>query len=326
MSSHGMRLFLLGLLALVSLGAAHVAPLSAMVKSPVTVEVAAPKMYVEGESLLVSIRLEVKGDKSAQLDSWALSAAAFSVNGHALGSRKGKRNLILEPGQIVETTLDLSAALTSSKKWSQRDFRLTYHGVGKTDPQEVRYFAGPEKGINFMELPLEQLADYQVVMITNRGDFWFELWPEVAPNHVRNFLDLSYTGFYDGTKFHRVIPGFMIQGGKAKSGTRAPRTVNAEFSDRKHMRGILSAARPGHDINGASSEFFVMHSTYPSLDGEYTPYGKLLEGESVIDLIVKTGNRAYSPNSPQGYTPMTPQILLRALVVKKTNPSKRKNK
>ncbi|MDF1837300.1 MAG: peptidylprolyl isomerase [Planctomycetota bacterium] len=319
----GMRWLLLGLLALVSLGAAPSAALQPVLKDDVTVRVTAPKLYVEGETLLVSVRLEVKGEVPVQLESWALSASAFSINGRALGSRKGKRDLALEPGQVVETTLDLGPALTASKNWSQRDFRLTYHGQGKSEPMEVRYFSGPEKGMNFMELPLEQLDDYQVIMVTNRGDLWLELWPDVAPNHVRNFLDLAYTGFYDGTGFHRVIPGFMIQGGKAKKGATAPRTVNAEFNDRKHVRGVLSAARLGHDVNSASSEFFVMHTRYPSLDGKYTAYGKLLAGEEALDLIVQSGNRNYPPNDPRGSTPTSPQTIVRALVVKKVNPSKR---
>lgn len=318
-----MRLLLLGLMALVSLGATPSVAFQPVLKDDVTVKVDAPKLYVEGESLLVSVRLEVKGENPAQLESWALSAAAFSINGHALGSRKGKRNLALEPGQVVETTFNLGPALNASNKWSQRDFRLTYHGHGKSEPMEVRYFSGPEKGMNFMELPLEQLDDYQVIMVTNRGDFWFELWPDVAPNHVRNFLDLSYTGFYDGSGFHRVIPGFMIQGGKGKNGANPPRTVNAEFNDRKHVRGVLSAARAGHDVNSASSEFFVMHTRYPSLDGKYTAYGKLLEGEETLDLIVQTGNRNFPPNHPKGSTPTSPQIIERALVVKKVNPSRR---
>jgi peptidyl-prolyl cis-trans isomerase B (cyclophilin B) len=323
MLGHSTRLLLLGLLVLVSLGAAPLSTSQPMAEETVIVKIAAPKLYVEGETLLVTVRLEVQSDVSVQLESWALSAGAFSVNGHALGSRKGKRELSLEPGQIVETSLDLAPALRALKNSPQRDFRLTYHGFGKSEPQELRFFSGPEKGIDFMELPVEQLDDYQVVMVTNRGDFWFELWPEVAPAHVRNFLDLSYTGFYDGTGFHRVIPGMMIQGGKAKPGTKAPRSVQAEFNDRKHVRGVLSAARLGHDVNSATSEFFVMHTRYPSLDGNYTAYGKLLEGETTLDLIVQTGNRAFPPSDPRGSTPTSPQIIERALVVKKVNPSKR---
>ncbi|MCP5022336.1 MAG: peptidylprolyl isomerase [bacterium] len=323
MLTSGLRALLLCSLALVCLGTAASVSVSPTAEDDVSVKVAMPSMYVEGQPLLVSLRLEVQGEESVQLNSWALSAAGFSLNGHTLGSRKGKRNLVLEPGQILETTLDLGPAIIAKGKTPKRDFRLSYQGVGKSKPQEIRFFLGPSKGVNFMELPLEQLGDYQVVMMTNRGDFLFELWPDVAPHHVRNFLDLSHTGFYDETGFHRVIPGFMIQGGKAKTGTKAPRTVMAEFNDRKHVRGVLSAARLGHDVNSASSEFFVMHTTYPSLDGKYTAYGMMLEGGEALDLIVKSGNRAFPPNHPQGSSPTTPQVIEKALVVKKINPSKR---
>ncbi len=323
MFTSGLRALLLCSLALVCLGAAASVSVLPTVEDDVTVKVAMPSMYVEGQPLLVSLRLEVQGEESTQLNSWALSAAGFSLNGHTLGSRKGKRNLVLEPGQILETTLDLGPAIVAKGKMPKRDFRLVYQGVGKTEPQEIRFFSGPDKDIDFMQLPVEQLDDYQVVMQTNRGEFRFELWPDVAPQHVRNFLDLSHTGFYDGTGFHRVIPGFMIQGGKAKTGTKAPRSVMAEFNDRKHVRGVLSAARLGNDVNSASSEFFVMHSTYPSLDGKYTAYGKMLEGDGALDLIVKSGNRAFPPNHPKGSTPTTPQVIEKALVVKKTNSSKR---
>ncbi|MEZ6020542.1 MAG: peptidylprolyl isomerase [Planctomycetota bacterium] len=171
-----------------------------------------------------------------------------------------------------------------------------------------------------MELPKEQLADYQVLLRTNRGDIWIDLWPDVAENHVRNYLDLAYTGYYDGSQFHRVIPNFMIQGGRNKQGTKAPRTLNAEFSDRKHVRGVLSMARLGDDINSATTEFFLMHVRYPSLDGKYTAFGQTIEGLEVIDKIVVTGNPTFSSNDPRGFTPTSPQVIERALVVRKVAP------
>ncbi len=323
MLTNGLRALVLCALALIGLVAAASVSTSPMVKNDVVTRVAVPKMYVDGQPLLVSLRIEVPRESSVQLNSWALSPAAFTVNGHKLGVRKGKRDLVLAPGQIIETTLDLGPAIAASGKAPKRDFRLQYQGVGKSEDHEVQLFSGPSKDVNFMELPADQLDDYQVIMVTNRGNFRFELWPDVAPAHVRNFLDLCHTGFYEGTGFHRVIPGFMIQGGKAKAGTKAPRTVNAEFNDRKHVRGVLSAARLGHDVNSASSEFFVMHTVYPSLDGKYTAYGQMVEGDEALDLIVKSGNRAFPPNHPKGSTPTEPQTIEMALVVKKTNSSKR---
>ncbi|HRV80968.1 MAG TPA: peptidylprolyl isomerase [Planctomycetota bacterium] len=285
------------------------------------------RYFVDGEPLKVTLQLVVTGDKPVELEPWALSAAAFSVDGRSLGSRTGKKDVALEPGQTVETTLDIAPAVQALEAWDHRAFRLTYHGVAGSEGQQVLYFEHAEKAIEFMDLPAKQLEDYQVIMRTNQGDMWIELWPEVAPQHVRNFLDLAYTGFYDGSKFHRVIPGFMIQGGGPKPGTKAPRTVQAEFNDRKHVRGVLSMARLGNDINSASSEFFLMHARYPSLDGLYTGFGKLVEGEEVIDRIVRTGNEFFlrmDPNDPRGHVPTTPQIIERVLVVKKVAPPKAK--
>jgi len=127
------------------------------------------------------------------------------------------------------------------------------------------------------------------------GNITLETYPDIAPKHARNFDSLVTVGFYNGTAFHRVIPGFMIQGGdpnskdqpKAKWGFGAPgqTTVPAEFSDLKHERGILSAARSS-DPNSATSQFFIMVEYNRSLDGKYSIYGKVLEGMDVVDQIV----------------------------------------
>src|SRR5882672_1938433 len=116
-------------------------------------------------------------------------------------------------------------------------------------------------GLDFMKIDAKELVNYHVVLNTNQGEMEFEMWPDVAPNHVRNFLDLAYTGFYDGVIFHRVIPGFMIQGGdpttkdakrQAEWGTgQGPRKLQSEFNKKKHLRGVLSMAR-GDDPNSAS--------------------------------------------------------------------------
>ena len=283
----------------------------------------ANRYFVDQAGLEVTLRLEVKGDQPVTVENWALSSAAFSVNGHALGSRKGRKELALDPGQVLETTLNLESAVQALEAWDRRALRLTYHGVEGTEAQEVLFFEIAEKGVEFTELPAAQLADYQVILRTNRGDMWAEFWPDIAPNHVRNFLDLSYTGFYDESQFHRVIPGFMIQGGRSKGGLPAPRTLDAEFTDRKHTPGVLSMARLSGQPNSATSEFFIMHARYPSLDGKYSAFGKLIEGIEVVNQVVVTGNNALmrmQPNSPVAQTPMTPQIIERALVVKKVTP------
>ena len=136
---------------------------------------------------------------------------------------------------------------------------------------------------------------------TNHGNISFDLLPELAPETVRNFEKLTKDGFYDGTLFHRVIPGFMIQGGdpntktdnKGSWGMGGPGyNINAEFSSRSHLRGIVSMAR-SQDPNSAGSHFFIMHGDNPGLDNEYTVFGKVKEGMDVVDKIanVPTPNR-----------------------------------
>jgi peptidyl-prolyl cis-trans isomerase B (cyclophilin B) len=132
------------------------------------------------------------------------------------------------------------------------------------------------------------------VMHTNFGDIVLKFFPDKAPKHVENFKKLAREGYYDGTKFHRVIPGFMVQGGdpntksddRSRHGTGGPGySVNAEFNDTKHVRGILSAARSS-DPNSAGSQFFLMVATAPHLDRQYTAYGEIVEGMDVVDKIV----------------------------------------
>ena len=120
-----------------------------------------------------------------------------------------------------------------------------------------------------------------------------ELYPEIAPNTVNNFISLTQSGFYDGTIFHRVIPGFMIQGGDPDgAGTGGPGySIKGEFSqngvknDLAHTRGVLSMART-MDPDSAGSQFFVMVADAPHLDGGYAAFGKVIEGMDTADAIV----------------------------------------
>ena len=122
-----------------------------------------------------------------------------------------------------------------------------------------------------------------------------ELYPQIAPNTVKNFVSLASKGFYDGKIFHRVIPGFMIQGGSPDgSGAGGPGyAVKGEFTengfknDLKHTRGILSMARR-NTPNSAGSQFFIMTADSPNLDGKYASFGKVLEGMEEVDKIVST--------------------------------------
>jgi peptidyl-prolyl cis-trans isomerase B (cyclophilin B) len=136
---------------------------------------------------------------------------------------------------------------------------------------------------------------------TNHGKISFELLPDLAPETVRNFEKLTKDGFYDGTLFHRIIPGFMIQGGdpntktdnKGSWGMGGPGyNVKAEFSSRSHLRGIVSMAR-AQDPDSAGSQFFIVTSDSAFLDRQYTVFGQVKEGMDVADKIVnmnKDGN------------------------------------
>jgi peptidyl-prolyl cis-trans isomerase B (cyclophilin B) len=139
----------------------------------------------------------------------------------------------------------------------------------------------------------EELAKYataKATITTKFGKIVVKFFPDLAPMHVKNFITLAEAGFYNGTPFHRVIPGFMIQGGDPSgNGTGGPGyTIPAEFSKtRKHLRGILSMAR-AMNPDSAGSQFFIMVAAYPSLDGQYSIFGEVLEGMDVVDRIVST--------------------------------------
>ena len=137
------------------------------------------------------------------------------------------------------------------------------------------------------------MADYpKAVLKTSEGDIQMELWNDVAPKHVENFIKLVKDGFYDGLTFHRVVPGFVIQGGCPKGdGTGGPGwTVDAEFNDREHQPGVLSAARSA-DPDSAGSQFFICltREHCQHLDGQYTGYGKVLEGMDAVTKIAEKG-------------------------------------
>ena len=162
-------------------------------------------------------------------------------------------------------------------------------------------------GVLFMSCSKDQKV---AVISTKFGDMVVEFFPDVAPKHVENFQILAEEGYYNGTTFHRVIPGFMIQGGDPNSkdldrmndgtGGRAGKffgigrendpeswTVPAEFNDTPHQRGTLSMAR-SQSIDSGSSQFFICHDNAPFLDGQYTVFGQLISGIEVVDQIVNS--------------------------------------
>jgi len=130
---------------------------------------------------------------------------------------------------------------------------------------------------------------YQILFNTSMGDIRLDLWPELAPGHCKNLLGLAKIGFYDGVSFHRVVPGFVIQGGcPTGNGTGGPGyQIDAEFNDRKHEAGTLSMARTS-DPNSAGSQFFLCLDKVPYLDRQYTAFGQTADSSS-LDVVKAIG-------------------------------------
>jgi peptidyl-prolyl cis-trans isomerase B (cyclophilin B) len=177
----------------------------------------------------------------------------------------------------------LSLGLGLTAGYSQNDKKET-----KTEPPKEE-----KKAVTTNEV---------AVIKTTAGEMTVEFWPDVAPKTVENFKSLAKKGFYDGTAFHRIIKGFMIQGGDWKTkdpakegewGTGDPGyKIKAEFNERPHVKGVLSMAR-GPDPDSAGCQFFICLAPAPSLDRQYTTFGKLIKGTDVLEAI---GNTPVGPS------------------------------
>jgi cyclophilin family peptidyl-prolyl cis-trans isomerase len=285
----------------------------------------APGLFVSGQPYNVKIEITAPKDGTV-VSGWMISPSAFTVDGKALGKREDANVLTLPPGFVLTGSVDLEHVLPKSG-----DFQLGYASeVVDTKPVAVKAVEGAAAGLDFMTLPEEELSKHLVLLQTNRGDILVRVWPHVALEHARNFLDLAATKFYDGTTFHRVMPGFMIQGGDP-TGTGSgdgKRKLKPEFNAAvKHLKGVLSMARGGAP-DSASCQFFIMHGAAPNLDGSYSAFGEAVFGMDVVDRI------ANAPGTPipqvGGNRPTQAQKIERALVVKipswiDPNPSQDKN-
>jgi peptidyl-prolyl cis-trans isomerase B (cyclophilin B) len=143
-------------------------------------------------------------------------------------------------------------------------------------------------------------ADEQAILKTSYGEMRLKFWPDVAPKTVENFKKLAREGFYNGTAFHRIIKGFMIQGGcpntkegeRGMPGTGGPGyTIKAEFNPKSHVRGVISMARSSHP-DSAGSQFFIVHGDARFLDRQYTAFGELVAGDDVLERIATVPTKA----------------------------------
>ncbi|HVE73079.1 MAG TPA: peptidylprolyl isomerase [Thermoanaerobaculia bacterium] len=161
------------------------------------------------------------------------------------------------------------------------------------------------------EKPMSAYENKIAELHTTAGQIHIRFFPDVAPNHVRNFIDLSESGYFNDTRFHRVIPGFVIQGGDPNTKTGgnpatwgtggSGKNVKAEFSTIPHKRGILSMARSGHP-DSASSQFFICVADVDSLNNKYTVFGEVTQGMDVVDTIVNAPTRGETPVEPVAIT------------------------
>jgi peptidyl-prolyl cis-trans isomerase B (cyclophilin B) len=183
-------------------------------------------------------------------------------------------------------------------------------------------FAGDEKKA---ENPKMNASNEIAVIKTSEGDMVVQFWNDAAPNTIENFKKLARSGFYDGTIFHRIVKGFMIQGGDPNSKDAAKESsygeggpgykIKAEFNDHSHERGIISMARSS-DPDSAGSQFFICLAPVPRLDHEYTTFGKLIKGDDVLEKI---GDTPATRNSTGEMSKPTKRVVIESIKIVPAN-------
>jgi len=178
-------------------------------------------------------------------------------------------------------------------------------GGGSAQDQEPGSSAPPDPAADYDGPMID--PEVAVISVEGMGDMVIELIPGKAPGTVENFKKLVREDFYDGTTFHRVVPGFMIQGGDPNSKDRDPRNdgrggpgykIKGEFSDLKHVRGTVSMARTSHP-DSAGSQFFIVVEDTPHLDGEYAAFGRVISGIEVADQVVAVPRDKFGRHGPR---------------------------
>ncbi len=188
---------------------------------------------------------------------------------------------------FIGRTVDISRALAVSEE-HEGWYRLRWK-LGNAVSEPIRIFV---------------IRDYLAEIETNLGKITIEFYADIAPNHVQRFVELARSKFYEKTTFHRVIPGFMMQGGMPRDPAKVPKKrLAAEFSNRPHVAGTVSMARET-DPNSASTQFFICFNRVKHLDGRYTVFGQVIDGEDVVQRVEK----ARTDHSPCGCgAPLSPR-------------------
>ena len=294
--------------------------------APVLQQAPAYRMALSGPAIVaakaeVSLRLTVNVVQDTTVPASVLNGMDLTVrvNGEAA-------NPITQPGKggdvpmVAGTRLERRLSFPVSAFMASPDIQeMAVVAVGWKDQVGVDCTFKVAPDSSNVKLEDLDLAKTQVILVTNYGEMQLAFRPDKAPRHVENFVKLCLQGFYDGTKFHRVIRNFMIQGGcpntkddskKAMWGSGGPGyKIDAEFNDLRHLKGTLSMARTS-DPNSAGSGFFVVHKEAKHLDNQYTAFGNLVEGVDVLDAIANV-----QVGGPSKSTPVQPVVLSAAVVL-----------
>jgi cyclophilin family peptidyl-prolyl cis-trans isomerase len=239
--------------------------------------------------------IENVGDAEAKVDepeSYVEGLEAWDPEGKVakgLGKTRGisRRTRPLEPGGFAGRVVDLAGSLSipeDREGWYR--FRWSF---GDLVSNEIKVLV---------------VRDWIATLDTNHGAIRLEFQPELAPVHVLRFLDLARRGLYDNTVFHRIIPGFMMQGGGLVK--NAPPPIAAEFNATPHVLGTLSMART-NDPNSATSQFFICFAPAPHLDRQYTAFGRVVDGLDVVQAVEKVKSD-HSPCKGCGQAPARPGV------------------
>ena len=294
--------------------------------APVLQQAPAYRMALSGPAIVaakaeVTLRLTVNVVQDTTVPASVLNGMDLTVrvNGEAA-------NPITQPGKggdvpmVAGTRLERRLSFPVSAFMASPDIQeMAVVAVGWKDQVGVDCTFKVAPDSSNVKLEDLDLAKTQVILVTNYGEMQLAFRPDKAPRHVENFVKLCLEGFYDGTKFHRVIRNFMIQGGcpntkddskQAMWGSGGPGyRIDAEFNDLRHLKGTLSMART-QDPNSAGSGFFLVHKESPHLDNQYSAFGNLVEGVDVLDAIANV-----QVGGPQKSTPVQPVVLSAAVVL-----------
>jgi len=281
----------------------------------------ASKVIASGASAVFTLRVECL--KDTKVPATVLSGVLLEtvVEGDTAEKTIGKGvsgEVSLAAGTTIVRHLDVDLGVTTSESTALKRLTVSWPELpGATASMQV---APDQSKIDIDKLDLSKT---RVVLMTDYGQITIRFLAREAPNHARNFIELSKDGFYDGTRFHRVIRNFMIQGGcpNTKEGaTGIPGTgsrpdgkmLKAELSDHRHVRGTVSMAR-GSDLNSASCQFFLVHGDAPHLDGKYSAFGEIESGLDTLDKIANVPVKASATG--EASVPRRPVHLYKAIVL-----------